>query len=63
MVGREKDNLEALRSDLHRRQVRAEQVDKMTKELMESLAECVGRRETLINRFILDLSRLTSLII
>ena len=50
MVSREKDNLESLKVGLHKKQVRAEQVSRMTKELMESLANCVSRRDTLVNR-------------
>lgn len=46
----EKNNLEQLRSELHRRQVRADQIAKTTKELMENLANTVTRRETLVNR-------------
>ena len=49
-LNREKDNLEALKTDLHRRQVRAEQVAKSTKELMDALANTVSRRETLVDR-------------
>ena len=49
---REKDNVESLRTELHRRQVRAEQVAKTTKELMDALANCVSRRETLVDRAI-----------
>ena len=49
-LNREKDNLEALKTDLHRRQVRAEQVAKTTKELMDALANTVSRRETLVDR-------------
>ena len=50
VLNREKDNLEALKTDLHRRQVRAEQVAKSTKELMDALANTVSRRETLVDR-------------
>ena len=52
MVSREKDTLESLKIQLHKKQVRAEQVSRMTKELMESLANCVSRRDTLVNRAI-----------
>ena len=49
-VKEEKDNVEALKIELHKRQVKAEQVARTTKELMESLANCVSRRDTLVNR-------------
>ena len=44
--------MESLKTELHRRQVRAEQISKTTKELMESLANTVSRRETLVDRAI-----------
>ena len=49
-VKEEKDNVERLKIELHKRQVRAEQVARTTNELMESLANCVSRRDTLVNR-------------
>ena len=42
--------LEALRSDLHRMQVRAEQVEKQTRMLMGAIEEYVDRRETLVDK-------------
>merc|ERR1711971_347224 len=49
-VKEEKENVEALKTELHKRQVRAEQVARTTNELVESLANCVSRRDTLVNR-------------
>ena len=50
LVNREKVNVEALKTELHKKQVKAEQIARNTKELMESLANCVSRRDTLVNR-------------
>ena len=42
--------MEALRADMHRMQVRAEQVDRQTKMLMGAIEEYVDRRETLVDK-------------
>ena len=43
-----------MKTELHKRQVRAEQVARTTNELVESLANCVSRRDTLVNRLVLE---------
>ena len=50
LVNKEKVNIESLKTELHNKQVKAEQIAKNTKELMEALAHCVSRRDTLVNR-------------